>query len=153
MKKISTALVTVLLLIPVAASADAVATAGSPVVAAANPFDGLTLSATSCRRWGVLVDDLADHAANDPEALYNSYVEREVKQERARVPAATTEAQRATVDQTRARFEATTRSLAKMAWDNRSGKPYSTTTRAHKLCLKSYKSRKAHQAVTKAAAQ
>ena len=141
MKKIIPVLLTLLLLIPVAAPA-------APVVAAANPFDDLRLTTTGCRRWSVLVDDLADHAANDPEALYKSYVEREVKQERARVPAATTDAQRDSVDQARSRYEATTRTLAKMAWDNRTGKQHSTATRAYKLCMKSLKSRKAPRAVT-----
>lgn len=144
MKKTTTFLLTLLLLIPAAAPA-------APVVAAANPFGDLSLTATGCRRWSVLVDDLADHAANDPEALYKSYVEREVKQERARVPSATTDAQRDSVDQARARYEATTRALAKMAWDNRNGKQHSTATRAHKLCMKSLKSRKAPQAVSKPA--
>ncbi len=144
MKKTPTVLLALSLLIPAAALA-----APAPVVAVANPFDGLTLSATGCRRWSVLVDDLVDHATHDPETLYNSYVEREVKQERARVPAATTDAQRASVDQAKARFEATTRALAKMAWANRSAKPHATANRAHKLCMKSFKSRKTAQVVTK----
>jgi hypothetical protein len=142
MKKVTTVLLALLLLIPVVAPA-------GPVVAAANPFDDLRLTATSCRRWSVLVDDLVDHATNDPEALYHSYVEREVKQERARVSPPATDAQRESVDQARARFEATTRALAKMAWDNRNGKPHSTANRAYKLCVQSLKSRKAPQEMTK----